>query len=94
MTDLPIVDPQLTAHRPTDGGEALLGAEAPSDDMVTERRAEANRALGMGLGIGVVGVASAALFGAVCPVCIVAAPALLATGLVRHARARRPPGRP
>lgn len=69
-------------------------ARPPDDAVIAERRGEANRAVGMGLGIGLIGLASAALLGAVCPVCVVAAPALLATGAVRHLRARRPLGRP
>jgi hypothetical protein len=42
----------------------------------------------MGLGIGAVGALSAAAFGAVCPVCVVAAPALLAMGVAKHVKAK------
>ena len=40
-------------------------------------------------GIGAVGALSAAAFGAVCPVCVVAAPALLAVGVAKHVKAKR-----
>lgn len=42
-----------------------------------------------GVGIGVLGVVSAALGGAVCPVCVIAAPALVAVGAVRRWRSPR-----
>jgi hypothetical protein len=57
-----------------------------------EQRREANTALGTGVGIGAFGVASAALLGAVCPMCVIAAPALIGYGLyqrVQNARADR-----
>jgi len=42
-----------------------------------------------GLGIGVFGAAAALIGGAVCPVCVVATPALLGLGAFRRWRARR-----
>jgi hypothetical protein len=65
-----------------DGDEMLGEARA-------EERADARRFVGMGLGIGAVGALSAAAFGAVCPVCVVAAPALLAVGVAKHVKAKR-----
>jgi len=56
-----------------------------------ERRARANEMIGMGAGIGAFGLASLATLGAVCPVCVVAAPALLGVGLYRRAKAAEPP---
>jgi hypothetical protein len=50
---------------------------------------EANTLLLGGLGIGAVGLISAAIGGAVCPVCIVAAPALLGVGAYKRWRAAR-----
>ena len=41
------------------------------------RRKEGNQLLGLGLGVGAWGAASGVLLGAVCPVCVVAAPALV-----------------
>ena len=43
--------------------------------------------LKIGLGVGAIGLAGAAL-GAVCPVCVVATPALLGAGAVQKLRAR------
>jgi hypothetical protein len=56
-------------------------------------RQEGNQLLGLGLGIGAWGAASGVLLGAVCPVCVVAAPALVGAGLLRRWQASRP-GRP
>lgn len=52
-------------------------------------RAAANRLLGGGLGIGAFGALSGALLGAVCPLCVVAAPALVGAGIYEHIRASR-----
>ena len=54
-----------------------------------EQRSEANTLLGAGLGIGAFGAASGLLLGAVCPMCIVATPALIGMGLYKHACLRR-----
>ena len=56
-------------------------------------RSQGNELLAMGLGIGTFGVASAVLIGSVCPVCIVATPALLGAGAFRRWQARRRAGR-
>lgn len=42
-----------------------------------------------GVGIGLFGVVSAAIGGAVCPICVVAAPLLLGVGAVRTVQASR-----
>jgi predicted methyltransferase len=49
---------------------------------------DANTLLLGGLGIGALGLISAAIGGAVCPVCVVAAPALLGVGAYRRWRTR------
>ena len=54
-----------------------------------EQRSEANSALGTGLGIGVFGLASAALVGAVCPLCVIAAPALIGYGVYKRVQCRK-----
>ena len=51
------------------------------------KAAEANSLILGGLGIGALGVISAAIGGAVCPVCIVAAPALLGVGAYKRWKA-------
>jgi uncharacterized membrane protein YebE (DUF533 family) len=51
--------------------------------------AEANTMIAGGLGIGAFGVISAAIGGAVCPVCVVAAPALLGVGAYKRWKAAK-----
>lgn len=51
--------------------------------------ADANTLLATGAGIAAIGVAGAVLGGAVCPVCVVAAPALLGVGAWKRIRAKR-----
>jgi len=50
---------------------------------------DANALMVSGAGIGVLGAVAAAIGGAVCPVCVVAAPALLGIGVFRRWRARQ-----
>jgi len=54
-----------------------------------EERSQGNKLLGAGLGIGAFGMGSGALLGAVCPLCVVAAPALVGAGIYKHLGARR-----
>jgi len=56
-----------------------------------ERKAEANQMIGAGLGIGAFGAASAVLLGATCPICVVAAPALIGVGVLKRLRSKRVP---
>lgn len=62
--------------------EVMAKAKLPLD------KAEANSLITGGLGIGAFGVASATLLGAVCPVCVVAAPAMVGVGLYKRYKAR------
>ena len=55
-----------------------------------ERRAHADQMLGMGVGIGAFGIASLATLGAVCPACVIVAPALVGAGLYKRIRAADP----
>ena len=48
---------------------------------------DANTLIVGGIGIGAFGIISAAIGGAVCPVCVVAAPALLGVGAYKRWRA-------
>ena len=61
-------------------------ASDPASDAraIGELRADARGYLGAGLGLGAFGVASGVLLGAVCPVCIVATPLLLGTGVYKQ----------
>lgn len=59
------------------------------DESVAEQRAEANLLIGAGATVGAVGLAGGLLLGSVCPVCIVATPALLGAGAYKRLKARR-----
>jgi hypothetical protein len=50
---------------------------------------EANGKVKWGLGIGAFAVASYAILGSVCPLCLIASPALIGAGLLGRAKARR-----
>jgi hypothetical protein len=47
---------------------------------------EANTLIAAGLGIGAFGAASLALLGATCPLCVIAAPALVSLGVFKRLR--------
>lgn len=51
--------------------------------------AEGNELIGRGVGIGAFGLVSTALLGATCPLCVVAAPALVGAGLYSRWKSRR-----
>lgn len=80
----------------SDGGRDEAHDDATMDVVIEaarrDERSEANRMIGMGVGIGAFGAATALLAGAVCPACVVAAPALVGVGLFRRRRARRSDG--
>ncbi len=59
------------------------------DDARAEQVQEANGMLSMGAGIGAIGALSALAFGAVCPICVVATPALVGVGLYKRMRLHR-----
>ena len=60
------------------------------DDDAEERdKREGNELLASGALIGVVGAALGVVSGAVCPVCVVATPALLGIGAYKRFRARK-----
>ncbi|CAN5923209.1 hypothetical protein BH11MYX4_BH11MYX4_05710 [soil metagenome] len=63
-------------------------ADDKQDDKNPETAADANTLIAGGLGIGAFGLISAAIGGAVCPVCVVAAPALLGVGAYKRWKAR------
>ena len=62
--------------------------------MAEGERDQGTELIATGLGIGAFGAISAALLGAVCPICIVATPALVGAGLYKRwgAAPRAPPG--
>jgi hypothetical protein len=62
---------------------------ATDDRAEQESSAEANTLLLGGVGIAAIGIAGAIVGAAVCPVCVVAAPALLGLGAMRKIQAAR-----
>ena len=64
-------------------------AERADSDAQREETRDANAMIAAGAGIGLLGVVTAAIGGAVCPVCVVAAPALVGVGALRRWRNRR-----
>jgi hypothetical protein len=73
----------------TEFEDAALRASAASRDEAGEERRDANAMIAGGVGVGALGAVLAALGGAVCPVCVVAAPALVGVGAFKRWRARR-----
>jgi hypothetical protein len=59
-----------------------------ADDKDDEKK-DANVMIAGGVGIGAIGLIGAAIGGAVCPVCVVAAPALVGAGVFRRWRVAR-----
>jgi hypothetical protein len=51
-----------------------------------EQRKEANSFIATGVGVAAIGAVSAVIGGAICPMCVVAAPALLGVGAVQRIR--------
>lgn len=52
-------------------------------------RKQGNEHLGAGVGLGVASIGSAVLLGATCPLCYVAVPALVASGLWKRRKAKK-----
>lgn len=50
---------------------------------------DANSLIAAGAGVGLIGLVTAAIGGVVCPICVVAAPALIGAGALRRWRNRR-----
>lgn len=62
--------------------EETESAQVP--DKVADNVKDANMCMLIGAGIGVLGIAGALAAGAVCPVCVIAAPGLIGAGLVKR----------
>lgn len=73
-----------------DENKSEESAERTSPELADQVR-DANSMIASGIGIGVLGAAAAAISGAVCPLCIVAVPALVGAGAYKRWRARRQP---
>jgi len=59
--------------------------EAKADKLKTESRDYVR----IGATVGLVGLGSSVLLGVTCPLCVVAAPALVGLGVLRHFQARK-----
>ncbi len=64
-------------------------SSSDQERLASEEREQGNAYLGYGLGIGALGVVASVVGLAVCPVCVVATPALLGAGVYKRLRARR-----
>lgn len=53
---------------------------------------DANSCMAIGVGVGAVGAGAAALAGAVCPLCVVIAPALVGAGALKRYRLKNKKG--
>ena len=51
---------------------------------IDSEKREANSCIGLGLGVGALGVGGALLSAAVCPICVVVAPALVGAGMIKR----------
>lgn len=54
-----------------------------------EKLKEANTCIGLGLGVGTLGLGATVLAGATCPICYLAAPALVGLGIVGRKKAKQ-----
>ena len=61
----------------------------PNKASNAELKREGNLCLAMGSGVGALGIASAVLAGAVCPLCYIVPPALIGIGALRRYQAGR-----
>lgn len=57
----------------------VLNEKSKSEDTLGKKK-EANQCIALGAGVGALGTGAAIITGAVCPLCVVVAPALIATG--------------
>jgi len=86
-----VIDPERNAQTLPD--EPVPNAPLAPTDAKEQDKRDANAMMVGGVGIGVFGAVAAAIGGAVCPACVVAAPALLGIGAFRRWRATRTPSR-
>ena len=65
--------------------------EIEAEKVTTARslRREGNTCIGLGAGVGALGVGTAAVVGATCPLCFFVAPALVGMGIYGHVKAKR-----
>jgi hypothetical protein len=81
--------PAATALATTAPATTALAADPAAPDPRKAALAASREYLGMGVTIGAVGLVSAAVIGATCPLCVVAAPAFLGLGAYKRWQARR-----
>ena len=66
-----------------------MPGDRTSREELLRQKAEANSCMALGAGVGALGLAAAALTGAVCPLCYFVAPGLLGVGLFQRQRIQR-----
>lgn len=64
----------------------------PAVAELKKEKRDANTCMALGAGVGVLGVTSAAVTGALCPLCIIVAPALIGVGAFKRWRSEKKPG--
>ena len=70
-----------------DAAQPSLEASSAGNSLNEKKeRKDANTCIALGAGVGALGVGSAILAGAVCPLCYVVAPGLIAIGAFKRAR--------
>ena len=85
---LPVASKSASVPRAGEAGPVVLDTTGPRGE-ANQARKDGNAFLASGVGIGAFGVVSGALLGAVCPVCVVATPALIGAGVYKRLRAWR-----
>ena len=80
---------QARPHDPLTMNNTQREMPSKGREDATDAVSEANGKVKWGLGIGAFAVASYAILGSVCPLCLIASPALIGAGLLGRAKARR-----
>ncbi len=70
-------------------GEDTTGITAKDGGETTKEKNDANVCMALGAGVGTLGAVSAAITGAVCPLCLFVAPGLLGVGAYKRWRASK-----
>lgn len=86
----------MTDHKdpPTTPSERPSTDAAPPPPLPSNpERSEANSCIALGAGVGALGALGTALSGAVCPLCVVVAPALIGIGVYKRVKERGSKGK-
>ena len=80
---------QEVYNDPVDKKGSAIDLPPDPDKNLEDARKDANGCIMIGAGVGVAGIVAALASGAVCPLCVVAAPGLIGAGLVKRFTAER-----